>query len=155
MSCCRAGGPQTAGRQGLKPPQSSPGSVLCGSGAHTPVQGHVCGAKPSQWSCGSSVCSSPGGQGSKQQIHSGQTPWACVYPTSHGVSCHPSAGQLLRECLCAFNTWTDREVLSSCLHSCSNVISVFLSLLFVCRAEPLQHVRLQLPGSSCSSLETL
>lgn len=60
MSCCRAGCAQTAGKQGLKPPQSSPGSVLGGMGAHTPVQGHVCGAKPSQWSCGSCVYSSAG-----------------------------------------------------------------------------------------------
>lgn len=140
MSCCRADCPQTAGKQGLKPPQSSPGSVLGGRGAHTPVQGHVCGAKPSQWSCGSCVCSSAGGQGSKPQIDSGQTPWACVYPTSHGVSCHPSAWQrvqgVLRECLCDFNTLTDRGVHSSCVHSCSSVISALLSLLFV---EPLQH----------------
>lgn len=166
MSCCRAGCPQTAGKQGLKPPQSSPGSVLGERGAYTPVQGHVCGAKPSQWSCGSSVCSSAGGQGSKRQIHGGQTPWARVYPTSHGFSCHPSAGQLLRVCLCDFNTLTGCGVHSSCVHSCSNVISALLSLLFVCRAvaawrgcssleAPAAPWKLlQLFESSCSSLET-
>lgn len=34
MSCCRAACPQTAGKQGLKPAQSSPGSVL-GEVEHT------------------------------------------------------------------------------------------------------------------------
>lgn len=64
-----------------------------------------------------------------------------------GVSCQRSAGRLLAEQLCVFNTLPGPAASSSCVHSCTNVISAPRYHPDGCLASCRGASRLLLPGS--------
>lgn len=72
-----------------------------------------------------------------------------------GVSCQHSAGRLLAEQLCVFNTLPGRAAGSSCVHSCTNVISAPRYHPDGCLASCHGASRLLLPGSLLKPLWAL